>query len=576
MLLSALLIAALPALTTTAEASRYARTGRLEEVVRLCSAFEASYAGRVRCERWGTSPEGRPLLALIASDAGALDPKAAREKSRPVIFIQAGIHAGEIDGKDAGLEILRDLLAGKLLPGVLGKLSLVLVPVFNVDGHERFGKNNRPNQRGPEEMGWRTTAQNFNLNRDYAKADSPEMALMLRYLGAWDPILYADLHVTDGADFQPDIAVLMAPADGGSEPLAGTGRRVRAAIVERLNKGGHLALPFYPDFQVDDDPSSGFAIGTAPPRFQTGYWPERNRLAMLVETHSWKDYPRRVKATKDALTALLAEAEQHAGEWMRAAAETEANNTRLAGTEVTLSWAGEGPGHPIDFPGYAYERRPSAISGAIRVIYDPKRPQIWKVPLRDEVKPKLRVKAPRGGYLVPAAQAGLVREKLMLHGIEYAVIEHPLAAQAVEVFRPEHIELAPASFEGHQTLRLSGAWKAERQSFAAGALWVPIAQKNARLVLQLMEPTAPDSLLAWGFFNAFFEKKEYLEPYVAEEAAEAMLAKDPALREAFVERLKDPKFASSPEERLDFFYARHPARDEALNRYPIVRLDVAP
>lgn len=565
-----------PSLTTVAESSRYQRTGRYEEVITLCAAFEQRYPGRVRCERFGTTPEGRPLLALIASEDGVLDPAAARSKARPVLLAQAGIHAGEIDGKDAGFEVLRELLEGRKLPGVLRKLTWVFVPVFNVDGHERFGKNNRPNQRGPEEMGWRTTAQNYNLNRDYTKIDTPEMTAMLRLVSAFDPILYADLHVTDGADFQPDIAVLLAPTDSGLEPLLSAARSVRDAVVGRLNQGGHLALPFYPSFEVDDDPSSGFALGSAPPRFQTGYWSERNRLAVLVETHSWKDYPTRVRATRDALYALLAEAELHVGEWVSAGLEADRRATRLAGTEVVLSVEAEEPGRVIDFPGYAYERRPSAISGAIRISYDPKRPQIWRVPLREVLKPKLLVTAPRGGYLVPAAQAALIEEKLALHGIERVRIAGALGARPVEVFVAETAKLGEASFEGHQLLKVTGRWKVERRSFGPGALWVPMAQKNARLLLQLLEPSAPDSFLAWGLFNPFFEQKEYLEAYVAEEVAEQMLSKSQALREEFTQRLKDPQFAASPQKRLDFFYARHPSRDEALNRYPIVRLDAAP
>ena len=151
------------------------------------------------------------MLALVASADGSLDPQAAKAKNRPVVLVQGGIHAGEIDGKDAGFLLLRELLRGEIAPGILSKLTLVFVPVFNVDGHERFGKYNRPNQRGPEEMGWRTTAQNYNLNRDYTKADSPEMAAMLKLLHAWDPILYVDLHVTDGGDFQPDVSLTVAP-----------------------------------------------------------------------------------------------------------------------------------------------------------------------------------------------------------------------------------------------------------------------------------------------------------------------------------------------------------------------------
>jgi murein tripeptide amidase MpaA len=133
------------------------------------------------------------------------------------MLIQGGIHAGEIDGKDAGFLALREALENKAAAGALDKQVLLFVPVFNVDGHERFGKWNRPNQRGPVEMGWRTTAQNYNLNRDYVKADAPEMQAMLALVNAWDPLAYVDLHVTDGAKFEPDVSIQVEPVHGGDE-----------------------------------------------------------------------------------------------------------------------------------------------------------------------------------------------------------------------------------------------------------------------------------------------------------------------------------------------------------------------
>jgi murein tripeptide amidase MpaA len=163
-------------LASIAERSGYARTGRYAEVEQLCAAYQAKWPQTVRCFEFGRTPEGRPMLALVASRAQGLTPQDASAHSLPVLLIQGGIHAGEIDGKDAGFLALRELLEDQSANAALTKITLVFVPVFNVDGHERFGRWNRPNQVGPEEMGWRVTAQNLNLNRDYMKADAPEMA----------------------------------------------------------------------------------------------------------------------------------------------------------------------------------------------------------------------------------------------------------------------------------------------------------------------------------------------------------------------------------------------------------------
>ena len=171
-------------LQTIAEQSGFKKTGRYEEVERLCAGFAKEYPDAVRCEEFGLTPEGRPMLVLIASRSGALTPEVARQRGMPVLLAQGAIHSGEIEGKDAGFLALRQLLDDKAAPGTLKSFVFVFVPVFNIDGHERFGRWNRPNQNGPEEMGWRTTAQNLNLNRDYTKLDAPEMRAMLRLLDA--------------------------------------------------------------------------------------------------------------------------------------------------------------------------------------------------------------------------------------------------------------------------------------------------------------------------------------------------------------------------------------------------------
>ena len=566
-----------PALVTVAEQSGFVRTGRYVEVETLCAAFQKAWPAQVRCVEFGRSPENRPLLALVASGDGALDPEAARARARPVVLMQGGIHAGEIDGKDAGFLLLRQLLDGSVAGGLLSRVTFVFVPVFNVDGHERFGRWNRPNQTGPEEMGWRTTAQNLNLNRDYVKADAPEMRAMLRLLGEWDPILYADLHVTDGAQFEHDVSVTGGPTLVGDDELRKAGLGLRDELIARLAAQGSLPLDFYPDFVAQDDPASGFALSVSQARFSDGYWPLRNRLAILVETHSWKDYPTRVRVTRNAMIAMLELAAAHGAQWLAAARGADERAARVGGTSVALAYASTDHVQTIDFRGYAYTRQPSAISGGLATRYDATKPQVWHVPLRDEVRPSISVVAPRGGYIVPAAHASWVGEKLALHGIASRVLAPGDAPLDVEVFRATKAALAPATFEGHAMRSVEGEWTPERRGVPAGSLFVPIAQAKSHLVMTLFEPRGPDSLLSWGFFNAAFEPKEYMEPYVADALGVDMLKTDPHAREEFERRLReDPAFAASPGARLDFFYRRHPSWDDRLNLYPVLRIDREP
>jgi hypothetical protein len=180
-------------------------------------------------------------------------------------------------------------------------------------------------------------------------------------------------------------------------------------------------------------------------------------------------------------------------------------------------------------------------------------------------------------WLSPAAHAAWVGAKLRQHGIRFDTLDRPMTAARVEAFRADAADFAVNSFEGHQRLTVTGAWKPEAQDLGIGALFVPIAQPKARLVMALLEPQAPDSLLGWGEFNNAFEQKEYMEDYVAEDVARDMLANDPALKAAFERRLEtDTAFAKDPQARLDFFRRRHASFDQRFRLYPVLRTATAP
>ncbi len=564
-----------PALTTVSERSGFLETGRYDEVTALCDAFARQYPKAVRCTTFGTTPEGRPMKALVASTSGALTPEQAQRRGLPVVLIQGGIHAGEIDGKDAGFLALREVLEGKAAPGTLDKLVWVFVPVFNVDGHERFGAWNRPNQRGPKEMGWRTTAQNYNLNRDYLKADTPEMQAMLQLVQRWDPLVTVDLHATNGAQFEHDISIQVEPVHAGDAGLRKAGLALRTGVIDDLSKQGSLPLPYYPSFVVQDDPTSGFEDSVPPPRFSHGYYLLRNRIAMLVETHSWKEYPVRVRITRNTVVSVLDHVARDGAAWLAAAKQADVAAAELGGQQEPLTYVAAPTARTVDFRGYAYTRMTSDVSGALMTRYDETTPQIWKVPLKDDIRPGVVVDAPKAGYLVPAADAAWVAAVLKTHGVDYRLLGKAWSGD-VEAFRASKSSFGAGSVETHQRLTVEGRWQHEARGVATGSLFVPIAQAKSRLVMALLEPLAPDSLLAWGRFNNAFERKEYMEDYVAESVAREML-RDPAVKAEFEKRLREDKaFAGDPTARLEFFYRRHPSWDERYQLYPVLRVDVAP
>ena len=577
-------------LLTLAERSNFRATGRIDEVERLSAEMARMWPDAVRSIEYGRSVQGRPMRALLVSRTGAVSAEEIRARKIPVLMLQGGIHPGESDGKDAGFIALRELLEGSAAGGVLAKIGILFVPAFNTDGHERTGRWNRPNQVGPEETGWRTTAQNLNLNRDYIKADAPEMRAMLRLIDTWDPLVCADLHVTDGADFQPDISIQVEPINQGDPNLRGSASSLRDQLIARLAELGSMPLDFYPDLAKTDDPSSGFALTVYSPRFSTGYFPQRNRYTVLVETHSWKEYAHRVRITRNTIVTLAELVSVHGQEWVKLCGQADATATRLGGTEVTLDYvtrwrepsrAGSATqerddegARMIEFPGYAYTRTESAISGDLVTVYDPKTPQVWRVPLRDAVKPLLVVKAPRAGYVVPASFAAEIGSRLEVHGIAFERLTSVRTGVRAGTFCATQVRFSLAPFEGRMRTQLDGAWGEEPVTIEAGALYVPLAQPLARLITALFEPRAPDSFAAWGFFNACFEQKEQMEPYVAEQVAADMLAADPALRAEFTAKLKaDPQFAASASDRLEFFLRRHVSWDVRYNLYPVMRID---
>src|SRR6202165_1642949 len=395
-------------LATVAEESGFKKTGRTDEVTRLCAAFAAAWPRAVHSLGFGGSAEGGPMAPLIPCGA---DPAKV-----PVLMLQGGIHPGESDGKDAGFIALRELLGETAAAGVLERIAILFVPPFNVDGHERFGRWNRPNQNGPEETGWGTTAQNLHLHRDYTKGEAPQMRAVRGLRRTWDPLVCADLHVTDGADFQPDISLQAEPINQGDARLHPLGRELRDALISRLARLGAMPLPFYPDLARTDDPASGFLLTVYSPRFSTVYFPQRNRFTVLVETHSWKDYATRVRVTRNTIVGLAELLAAHGVEWREHALQGDAAAAHLGGAEVVLDYGsgwretasgasldagGAGGTELIDFKGYAYTREPSPISGEPVTVYDPKTPQVWHVPFRDRVSPSLVVTAPLGGYVVP-------------------------------------------------------------------------------------------------------------------------------------------------------------------------------
>lgn len=562
-------IAVPPNWQLTCERTHFAQTGRYAEAVEFCRRLDRASAD-AKVLQFGTSPEGRPMVALLISTEGAFTPDRVRRSKRPFLIVNNGIHSGEIEGKDASLMLARDILLSRSQAALAQGANLLIIPVFSCDAHERFGPYNRINQNGPREMGWRATATNLNLNRDFIKADGGEMRAMLRLLHRWKPDFFFDNHTTDGADFQYVVQLQVPVAQSQDPRIALWSRRMWSQVARQVERDGFLNAPYF-DLADRGDPGKGISIGDFGPRYSTGYLAAMNRPAMLVETHVLKPYEPRVRATYSVVRRTIEACIRHAAALKQAIRDADARAAATRpGDKIVLTADLAATRRPFVFKALPYTPIESPVSGS-KIAAWGTAPIDIPTTIRDSYVPSLTIGAP-AGYAIPPQWTDAIG-RLSLHGLQTFRTKRSVS-DSFESVRFENVKFPAAPFESRFSPSFEAYKVVEKRTLIPGTVVVPIAQPGAKLAMHLLEPQAPDSLLQWGFFNAIFEQKEYGEDYAIEPVARRMLERDPALRAEFERRLKeDPRFAASPQARLQFFYRRSPYWDERLNKYPVVRLD---
>ncbi|MGS0695158.1 M14 family metallopeptidase [Shewanella sp. 0m-4] len=511
----------------------------------------------------GQSPQGREIWMIVASKEGFDDAASLSSNNKPTLLVQAGIHSGEIDGKDAGMMLLRDIVFnGKA--ELLDKANLLFVPIFSVDGHERSSEYNRVNQRGPVNMGWRTTAQNLNLNRDYAKADTPEMQHMLRAINIWQPDLYIDVHVTDGIDYQYDVTFGYNLAQGQSPAIYNwLENSYRPAIESSLTEQGHVPGPLV--FAIDNaDITKGMSLWNASPRFSNGYGDARHLPTILIENHSLKPFKQRVLGTYVMLESSL---KAIANDSTKLKSAIKQDKYRYS-PRVTLTWQQEQQAQGWDFKGIGYTLEQSAISGNDIVRWNGEPKLYANLPVIGGTKADIKVNRPDAYYIPPQWQE--VIERLSVHGIRMTTLSKPteLTLQQYQFAEPS---FANNDYEGRQRVKATVSSQAIDAQLPAGTVRIDTKQPLGDLAILLLEPQSPDSLFQWGFFNPIFTRTEYIENYAVEPLAAQMLKDDPALLAEFDKSLNDPEFAANPKARLRWFYERSPYFDNQYLKYPVLR-----
>ncbi|HKG95698.1 MAG TPA: M14 family metallopeptidase [Gemmatimonadaceae bacterium] len=530
---------------TRAERTQYRETSRYADVVQFLDSLQRLRGG-MHVGSIGRTVEGREIPYVVASRPIVRTPAEARRLGRPVVYVQANIHAGEVEGKEALLALVRDLVVDQKA-NVLDSIVLLAVPIYNADGNEKVApqSRNRTEQNGPELVGERPNAQRLDLNRDYVKAEAPETRASLAMFAEWDPELFVDLHTTDGSfhgyalTYSPS---LNPAAPGGAwardSLLPELRRRVRARDGFETFDYGNFALEYGADVNTDTA-KQGWYTYDHRPRFGTNYYGLRGRVAVLSEAYSHDPFERRVRATYAFVRELLSLAAERGPALMAFAAERDRRSGWLAAEAAGA--AGAVPAVPIraeltraPYSGevVAEELAPDPDSvpdepGVPRGLRRTGRFHARRMPVHDRFDPTLRRARPEG-YALDAGQEEVVR-LLRLHGVVVERLTGDARAR-VQAFVVDSAARSARPFQGHNEVRLAGRWRGgdrgEERLLPAGGFVVPAAQPLGVLAMYLLEPESDDGLAVWNVFDrwlrtgAEFPVLRVMEPVRAPRRAE--------------------------------------------------------
>jgi hypothetical protein len=488
---------------TVAESSGYARTSLYADVMRFLYQVQGN-SRLVKVVPLAVSSEGRMIPLVVVSREGIDRPGDLRSAGKPAVLVMANIHAGEVEGKEAALMLIRELARGAF-PGLLDRLVILFLPIFNADGNDKLGRNRR--DLGPELAGVRANGQNLDLNRDYMKLESPEVRALVGLFNSWDPLLTLDMHTTNGSYHSEPVTYATLLNANGHPALADfMWRKLFPAVARRLKAADGFDSVPYGNFTDREHPEKGWESDALEARYGSNYVGLRNRFSILDENYSYADFRTRVLASRAFVAQVLAFAAGNAGVMAeiarRADRETAAG---FAAAPFALDFKLE---KLFDVTVKSYEFVREAVKPEDRAKYPPwvgdyimKKtdvPRDYRVPYLALAVPVRTLPLPAGYVLSPFQDEALAL--LKRHGIRVERVLEGFRAEA-ESFRIEALEVGKALFQGHVLLALKGRYEKAEADIPAGSFYVGLDQPLARLVPVLLEPESSDGLAAWGFFS---------------------------------------------------------------------------
>ena len=554
-------------LTTPFERSKGTETATYAEITSFYQRLDAQHT-TVQMEEAGPTDTKHPLHVVYFSPDGRFDIADWKSQRKTILLINNGIHPGEPDGIDASMMLLRDAAAGKTK--VPDNIVLAVIPVFNIGGTLNRGCCSRANQSGPAAYGFRGNAQNLDLNRDFIKMDARETQTLVSLFRRLDPDLFIDNHVSDGADYQHVMTLLSTQADKLG-PVLGSYLRdtLEPALYADMKGRGYKLVPYVNRW--DGSPEHGWPQFLEGPRFASGYAAMRGTLAFVPETHMLKPFKQRVEATAALMKSFIETASQRANEIRRA---REGWRDAMEGVQsIPLMWMLDTTqSRLVMLAGYEAGYKNSDATTGNRLFYDRSKTFRKKVPFYDRYVPGDFVEIPKA-YVLPQGWHR-VAERLQTAGVEMQAIPRDTSI-LLTAYYIEDYKTAPRPYEGHylhagiKVRRLR-----QRLELNAGDWLIRTAQPMRRYIVETLEPTAPDGFLAWGFFDAVLQQKEYFSDYVFEETAARMLRENPELKKEFeAAKTSDTTLAKDAEQQLDWLYRHSAHYEDEHMRHPVFRVE---
>ena len=541
-------------------------TATYPEIIDFYKQLAADYSTIAIYEMEDTD-SGKPLHLVTFNPNRSFESEFSPAQKQNILLINNGIHPGESDGIDASMMLLRDLAQQKIKTPQ--QTIIAVIPVYNIGGALNRNSTTRTNQNGPKAYGFRGNARNYDLNRDFIKADSKNARAFTKIFRTLRPALFIDNHVSNGADYQYTLTHLFTQHNklGGAfgNYLHQT---FMPALEDSLARKKWDITPYVNVF--NSTPDQGFTQFFDSPRYSTGYTTLFNTLGMMVETHMLKPYKKRVEGTYELMKTFIAIADNEADKIKKLYHDS--INKYPVGAPYPISWKiDSSKTTQLSFKGYTGSLVSSKVTHSDRLKYNRNLPFTKKVPYQNYYLPHKSINIPEH-YVIPKGW-WRVLELLELNQIKMTQIQKDSLLEAT-VYKIESFQTVSAPYEGHY-LHYNTQVSARKEwvELSAGDVVVSTQQEGVRYLLETLEPSATDSFFNWNFFDTILQQKEGFSPYVWEDIAFEILQKNPELQKEFeTKKIEDPLFAKNAYEQLDWIHKRSKYYEKAHLRYPILRL----